>query len=167
MAVMDTKCRLLEAASILAKTEGCSGLAIDRIASLAGVSKGAFLYHFRSKRIMLEELIDHVLNDLSVLKHDPQGDSKTVRNAEFSEQGDALQSTLDLFSTLGCITAVDPTLKSNIRQKIRAILDNGIVSSVEVPAPISRSQCILLLLSIFASRKTPVFRDSETPKCSQ
>ncbi len=163
---MDTKSKLLEAASVLARTEGCGGLAIERIASAAGVSKGAFLYHFPSKRILLEKLIDHVLQGLYALDQDLQGHSKASRNSEISEQGSALQSTLDLVLTLGCLTAVDPTLKTDVRQKITAILDSGTVEPLEVAA-ISHSQCLLLLEALCANRQAPVPAEVEPPARSR
>ncbi len=57
----DTRKRLLEAAGILSRKIGASGMSLDAVAATAGVSKGGLLYHFPSKHALLRALVeDHV-----------------------------------------------------------------------------------------------------------
>jgi AcrR family transcriptional regulator len=49
---------IIEAAAAVARQEGVVGLSIDRVLEEAGLSKGGFFYHFRSK----DELVEAVVN---------------------------------------------------------------------------------------------------------
>ena len=57
---MSAKEKLLNAAAQLAATDGVQGLSVDRVVTAAGVSKGAFLYHFETKGQMISALVDQV-----------------------------------------------------------------------------------------------------------
>jgi AcrR family transcriptional regulator len=49
---------IVEAAAAIARQEGVLGLSIDRVLDKAGLSKGGFFYHFRTK----DELVEAVVN---------------------------------------------------------------------------------------------------------
>jgi AcrR family transcriptional regulator len=49
---------IVEAAAAVAREEGILGLSIDRVLEKAGLSKGGFFYHFRTK----DELVEAVVN---------------------------------------------------------------------------------------------------------
>jgi AcrR family transcriptional regulator len=53
----DTRTRLLDAASAVIRRDGPQALTLDAVAAQAGVSKGGLLYHFRSKRELLDSLV--------------------------------------------------------------------------------------------------------------
>src|SRR4051812_23673022 len=53
----DTRARLLDAAVAVIRRDGAQSLTLDAVAAEAGVSKGGLLYHFRSKRELLEEMV--------------------------------------------------------------------------------------------------------------
>ena len=53
----DTRARLLDAASAVVRREGAQALTLDAVAAEAGVSKGGLLYHFRSKRELLDGML--------------------------------------------------------------------------------------------------------------
>jgi AcrR family transcriptional regulator len=55
-----TKSVLLDAASEIVLRDGVSALTLDAVARSAGVSKGGLLYHFASKRDLVEALIARV-----------------------------------------------------------------------------------------------------------
>ena len=57
MARGDTRGRLLEAAGAVIRRDGAQALTLDAVAAEAGVSKGGLLYHFRSKRQLLDALV--------------------------------------------------------------------------------------------------------------
>ena len=49
--------RLLDAASAVIRRDGAQALTLDAVAAEAGVSKGGLLYHFKSKRELLDALV--------------------------------------------------------------------------------------------------------------
>src|SRR5919201_2473277 len=58
-----TRQRLLEAAGAVIRRDGPQALTLDAVAAQAGVSKGGLLYHFASKRELLDALVDRWLDD--------------------------------------------------------------------------------------------------------
>ena len=50
----DTRERLLDAAAAVVRRDGARSLTLEAVAAEAGVSKGGLLYHFRSKRELLD-----------------------------------------------------------------------------------------------------------------
>ena len=59
----DTRGRLLEAAGAVIRREGAQALTLDAVAAEAGVSKGGLLYHFASKRELLDGLVGRWLDE--------------------------------------------------------------------------------------------------------
>jgi AcrR family transcriptional regulator len=59
----DTRDRLLNAAGAVVRREGAQALTLDAVAAEAGVSKGGLLYHFGTKRELIEALVDRWLSD--------------------------------------------------------------------------------------------------------
>ncbi len=53
----DTRERLLDAAAAVVRRDGPQALTLDAVAAEAGVSKGGLLYHFRSKRELLDAML--------------------------------------------------------------------------------------------------------------
>ena len=51
-ALPDTKTRLLDAALLVIRTKGYAGTSVDDLCHAAGVTKGAFFHHFKSKEDM-------------------------------------------------------------------------------------------------------------------
>src|SRR5262245_54042058 len=56
-----TKDRLLDAASVVVMRDGAQALTLDAVAEEAEVSKGGLLYHFKSKRELVEGMIERWL----------------------------------------------------------------------------------------------------------
>ena len=56
-----TKDRLLDAAAVVIRREGAQALTLDAVAAEAGVSKGGLLYHFKSKRELIEGMLERWL----------------------------------------------------------------------------------------------------------
>jgi AcrR family transcriptional regulator len=56
---LDTSQRILEAACALVVRDGYANLTLDAVAKEANVSKGGLLYHFPSKRALLEGMVQH------------------------------------------------------------------------------------------------------------
>jgi AcrR family transcriptional regulator len=59
----DTRARLLDAASAVIRRDGPQALTLEAAAAQAGVSKGGLLYHFASKRELLDALVTRWLDD--------------------------------------------------------------------------------------------------------
>lgn len=59
----DTKAKLLEMGREIVMQEGGAQLTLDSVADRAGVSKGGVLYHFGSKRQLLEALVRSFLDE--------------------------------------------------------------------------------------------------------
>ena len=57
MTARDTRARLLDAAVDVVRRDGAQALTLDAVAAEAKVSKGGLLYHFKSKRELLDALV--------------------------------------------------------------------------------------------------------------
>ncbi len=75
-----TRHRLLDAAGDVVRTDGVSGLTLERVAEVAGVSKGGLLYHFSSKQELVVGLLsrtltnaDDTLHSLAATATEPSG----------------------------------------------------------------------------------------------
>jgi AcrR family transcriptional regulator len=53
-----TRERLLDAAAGVVRRDGAHALTLEAVAAEAGVSKGGLLYHFRSKRDLLDAMVE-------------------------------------------------------------------------------------------------------------
>jgi AcrR family transcriptional regulator len=53
-----TRVRLLDAAVAVVRRDGAQSLTLDAVAAEAGVSKGGLLYHFKSKRDLLDGMVE-------------------------------------------------------------------------------------------------------------
>ncbi|MBZ2187370.1 MAG: TetR/AcrR family transcriptional regulator [Bryobacter sp.] len=91
------KKQLLEAAIHVAAQGGIEALTIESLAAAAGVTKGGVQYHFRSKDVLYEELLDYALRlfDLALEEKAPPG----------SKPGTWLHAYVDL--SLGSTTDYD------------------------------------------------------------
>jgi len=55
--------QLLDAAVAVIRRDGAAALTLDAVAAEAGVSKGGVLYHFASKRALIDGLLERWLDD--------------------------------------------------------------------------------------------------------
>jgi AcrR family transcriptional regulator len=58
-----TRARLLDAAVAVVRRDGAQAVTLDAVAAQAGVSKGGLLYHFKSKRELLDGMVERWLDD--------------------------------------------------------------------------------------------------------
>jgi AcrR family transcriptional regulator len=63
MARPSRRTALLDAALTVVRRDGAAALTLDAVAAEAGVSKGGLLYHFASKRELLDALVARWLDD--------------------------------------------------------------------------------------------------------
>ncbi len=64
-AATDTRRRLLDAATGLVRRDGARALTLDAVAAEAGVSKGGLLYHFKTKRDLLDAMLESWLEEFA------------------------------------------------------------------------------------------------------
>ena len=60
-----TRDRLLDAAQVVVHRDGAQALTLDAVAAEAEVSKGGLLYHFKSKRDLVEGMVDRWLSEFA------------------------------------------------------------------------------------------------------
>lgn len=60
----DRRQQILEAAARVVETSGARHLTMDAVAKAAALSKGGVLYHFPSKRALLEGMVDRLLEQI-------------------------------------------------------------------------------------------------------
>jgi AcrR family transcriptional regulator len=63
LSAKDTRGRLLDAAVAVVRRDGAQSLTLEAVAQQAGVSKGGLLYHFRSKRQLLDAMVERWLDE--------------------------------------------------------------------------------------------------------
>ena len=88
----DTRAKLIAAAAAVIRRDGAQALTLDAVAAHAGVSKGGLLYHFKSKRELLDGLVqrwlDEFQHDIDTTDEDfPKGYVKACDGAKAEEAG--------------------------------------------------------------------------------
>jgi AcrR family transcriptional regulator len=82
--------RLLDAAVDVVRRDGAQALTLDAVAAEAGVSKGGLLYHFRSKRDLLDALVERWLDGWQAeMDADASGDGFVAAFVRASHLGGA------------------------------------------------------------------------------
>lgn len=125
-----TRQRILDCARELVVEEGTGHLTIDRVAERAGISKGAFLYHFKSKqdlmRALIDAYVDHLESNLRNAEEqfrdspDPvvQGFAAWFRKFSANDGGSAA-----LGVALFAVHAHDPAMLEPVREWYRKLFD--------------------------------------------
>lgn len=96
-----TRTALLDATEQVIRDEGVSAITLERVAAVAGVSKGGLLYHFASKQELISALLQHTLDgtnaELVGLAEEGQGAGAFarayldyVRTSEHTQHGAAM-----------------------------------------------------------------------------
>lgn len=87
MARPNRRRQLLDAAIAVVRRDGAQALTLDAVAAEAGVSKGGVLYHFGSKRALIEGLLDRWLDDREAQLVGPDFAAAYVRSCDLSAAG--------------------------------------------------------------------------------
>jgi AcrR family transcriptional regulator len=107
-----TKDRLLDAAAEVVRRDGPQALTLDAVAAQAGVSKGGLLYHYGTKRELIEALVDRWLtefqNDI-----DAAGPHFVRGYVRASDPGGAVADELGLLAAF----ATDPSILVKARER--------------------------------------------------
>ena len=115
----DSRTRLLEAATAIVGRAGAANLTIDGVAAEAGLSKGGVLYHFPSKRALLEGMLEKLLAETEARADRLRAKGQTSLEAWINSertQSDAQRATsLALLAN----AAEDPSLLEAAQPTIR------------------------------------------------
>jgi AcrR family transcriptional regulator len=104
-----TKDRLLDAAGAVVMREGAQALTLDAVAEEAEVSKGGLLYHFKSKRDLVEGMVERWLAEF--------GREMEAEDADFVRG--YIKASAPAGNELGMLAALvaDPSLLVAVRKQ--------------------------------------------------
>ncbi len=117
----ETKAKLLEMGREIAIQEGGAQLTLDSVAERAGVSKGGVLYHFGSKRQLLEGLVHSFLDEFDrAVERELKKGARTwllayIRASFPKKRAAQLRETNALFALL----ALEPELLSIAQERFQ------------------------------------------------
>jgi AcrR family transcriptional regulator len=105
---------LLDAAATVVRRDGAQSLTLDAVAAEAGVSKGGVLYHFGSKRALIDGLVDCWLDDFEAQLDGPDLAAAYVRASDMSAVGPEVSA-----SEFGMLAALveDPEVLEAARRR--------------------------------------------------
>src|SRR5688572_1642909 len=114
MARPNRRRQLLDAAAIVIRRDGAQSLTLDAVAAEAGVSKGGVLYHFGSKRALIDGLVDCWLDDFEAQLDGPDLAAAYVRASDLSAAGPEVSA-----SEFGMLAALveDPEVLQAARRR--------------------------------------------------
>lgn len=124
---MQTKERILEAASRVVARDGSSNLTLEAVASEADFSKGGLLYHYASKRELLEGMLDAMLQQTqqSLLSRSNEAAFKDNFIAAFIDgQHEHHRNDDGRLLALLAVAAQDPSLLASAKQQNSQWLKN-------------------------------------------
>jgi AcrR family transcriptional regulator len=105
---------LLDAAVAVIRRDGARALTLDAVAAEAGVSKGGVLYHFASKRALIDGLLARWLDDFDARLGDEHVTLDYVRASDLTDASPALSA-----SEFGMVAAMieDPRVLEVARER--------------------------------------------------
>ena len=109
---------LLDAALTVVRRDGAAALTLDAVAAEAGVSKGGLLYHFASKRALIDGLLERWLDEFGARLAGPGFAAAYVRASEVTGPENAA-------SEFGMLAAMieDPAVLGQVRERYAAWMD--------------------------------------------
>jgi AcrR family transcriptional regulator len=87
MARPNRRAQLLDAAVAVIRRHGAAALTLDAVAAEAGVSKGGVLYHFGSKRALIDGLLERWLDNFEAQLTDEDVLASYVRACDLPKSG--------------------------------------------------------------------------------
>ena len=127
----NTRAKLLEAASAVIRRDGAQALTLDAVAAEAGVSKGGLLYHFASKRNLLDGLVERWLDEFQE-DIDAAGPGFAAGYVRASDGAKAEESGL-----LAALVA-DPAVLAAVRERYATWQDRVATEGDPVEATVAR-----------------------------
>jgi AcrR family transcriptional regulator len=107
-----TKDRLLDAAGAVVRRDGPQALTLDAVAAQAGVSKGGLLYHYGTKRELIEALVERWLTEFQ-RDIDAAGPGFVRGYVRASDPGGSVADELGLLAAL----VADPAVLRTVRER--------------------------------------------------
>lgn len=114
------KIDILDAASRIVAEKGIFSLTIEAVAKEAGISKGGLLYHYKSKEVLVEKMVEHLASNyrskiINQAKEDERENGKWTR-AYLDVTFKKAYQNKDMHSGLLAAKAINPILLSPIRE---------------------------------------------------
>ncbi|MEM8813284.1 MAG: TetR/AcrR family transcriptional regulator [Pseudomonadota bacterium] len=114
---MSAKISLLEAAAALARSDGVTALGVERVIQKAGVSKGAFFYHFTNKEEMVRALLDHVMERCMRSVNEAVAGGERFTDAFVNMVIGEVRDNGALIAVLVASVSLDPVLKETLTER--------------------------------------------------
>lgn len=133
MARINKRALILEAADHIVATTGASHLTIDAVAAAAGISKGGVLYHFPTKRALLEGMLARLLEQIegrrTALRDDQAQGSGGAIVARIIDEHDQGPGERAMSRAILAAAAEDPALLDPARAAVRVAFDEAAAGS--------------------------------------
>lgn len=114
----DTRADLLDAAVDVVRRDGAQALTLDAVAAEAGVSKGGLLYHFASKRQLLDAMIARWLDEWEAeFEADEGEDGFVAAFVRTSHLGGAAPEQRQAEVGLLAALAAEPEVLTTVRER--------------------------------------------------
>jgi AcrR family transcriptional regulator len=114
----DTRAHLLDAAVAVIRRDGAQALTLDAVAAEAGVSKGGLLYHFKSKRQLLDAMVARWMDEWEAeFDADTSGDGFVASFVRTSHLGGAGQEQRAVETGLLAAIAAEPAVLAAVRDR--------------------------------------------------
>ena len=111
---MSARDRIIEAAIEIAATKGVMSLGIDNVNRHAGVSKGAFFYHFKSKDEMVIAMLESVLKTFDLQLQARIDTGSSMLEAMLDVAIHEVQERGALIGSLVAAVSIDPALGDRV-----------------------------------------------------
>lgn len=120
----DTRTELLDAALAVVRRDGSQALTLDAVAAQAGVSKGGLLYHFKSKRQLLDAMVTRWMDQWEAeFEAAAATDGFTAAFVRTSHLGGAGQEERAAEVALLAALAAEPEVLAGVRERYAAWQD--------------------------------------------
>jgi AcrR family transcriptional regulator len=114
----DTRGDLVDAAVAVVRRDGAQALTLDAVAAQAGVSKGGLLYHFKSKRQLLDAMIASWLDEWEAeFEGAGEADGFTAAFVRTSHLGGAGQEERAAEFALLAALVAEPEVLARVRER--------------------------------------------------
>src|SRR5690606_5558923 len=127
--VTETRTRILLAAATVVRRDGVSALTLEAVAAVAGISKGGLLYHFPSKRRLVDAMVSRRAADFiqAVEERMRSDDTKGPVQAYAAVCADEPPTQLDTALLAGVVEdpAVAETYRDSLEDLQRRVTDAG------------------------------------------
>ncbi|MBB5172333.1 TetR/AcrR family transcriptional regulator [Texcoconibacillus texcoconensis] len=114
---------ILEAASRIVQHKGVFSLTLEATAKEAGISKGGLLYHFPTKEVLVEGMVDHLIDSYKkgiteLMEQDEMETGKWTRSI-IKETYSQTYDNEDMNAGLLAALAMNPELLNNVRNRYK------------------------------------------------